>query len=319
MKQPFLHNLAEPKDLHVNAVLTNFSQQYQNEELIGNMVLPTIKVKKRSDDWFVYNKDQRFTVPELRIGPKDHVGEIGLKLDPNDTYKVIDYGLEEFVSQAEMDNADTPLDPQRDANDLNLQIVALAQEKRIADLVFAGATYGSQTAVPANKWTDKTNGKPLDDVMTALDIPFMRPNILVFGADSWRSFRQHPQIVDAVKGATRVQGAKGGIASREDVASLFEVQKILVGRGRLNSSKAGQTATYVRLWGDNLALLHIKPSLTPRTVTFGCVLSETQMMTLTRRDDTRGPKGGVAVRTIHNSAEKIKAADLGYLYTATNA
>lgn len=321
MEQPILAKLAEPKDLHVDAVLTQYSQQYRNEELIAGMVMPVVKVNKRSDVWFKYDKDQRFTLPELRVGPKSHVGELDLKVS-TDNYSVIDYGIEEFVSQAEIDNADNPLDPQRDANDLNMELLMLAWEKRVADLAFALGTYPTGHKVTLGggvKWTDKTNGKPLDDVMTGLDVPFLRPNIMVFGADSWRAFRQHPQIVDAVKGATRQQGAKGGIASREDVAALFEVERVIVGRSRLNSAKPGQTATYVRLWGDSCSLLHVKPSLTPRSVTFGCTLSETLPTVMVRRDDSRGIKGGIAVRTVHNSTEKVKASDLGYLIDDTNA
>ncbi len=318
MEQPHLSKLAEPRDLHVDAVLTNFSQQYKNEDFIAEMVLPSVKVAKRSDVWFKYDKDQRFTLPDMKIGPKSLLGEVDLKVT-TDNYSVSDFGLEEFVSQAEIDNADKPLDPQRDASDLIMELLMLAREKRCADLVFAAGTYGSQTATPTNKWTHLTNGTPLTDIMTALDVPFMRPNTLVFGADSWRAFRSHPQIVDAVKGATRLQGAKGGIASREDVASLFEVDTVLVGRSKYNSSKPGQSASYARLWADNCALLRVEKSITPRGITFGCSLTETQPTAMVRRDDARGIKGGISVRVVHNMAEKIKAADLGYLYTDTNA
>lgn len=318
MEQPHLQKLAEPRDLHVDAVLTNYSQQYKNEAFIAEMVMPTLSVKKRSDVWFKYDKDQRFTLPDMKIGPKSRLGEVDLKVT-TDNYSVADYGLEEFVSQSEIDNADNPLNPQQDAADFIMELLMLAKEKRVADVAFAAATYGSQTATPANKWTHLTNGTPLTDIMTALDIPFMRPNTLVFGADSWRAFRSHPQIVDAVKGATRLQGAKGGIASREDVASLFEVDMVLVGRSKYNTAKPGQTASYSRLWVDNCALLHVAKSLTPRGITFASCIEETRPTALVRRDDSRGPKGGIAVRVIHNSAEKVKAADLGYLYTDTNA
>lgn len=318
MEQPILSKLSEPRDLHVDAVLTQFSQQYKNEDFIAGDVLPQVKVKKRSDVWFKYDKDQRFTVPDMAIGPKSKLGEVDLKMS-TDNYSVKDYGLEEFVSQAEIDNADNPLDPQRDASDLIMGLLMLAWEKRTADLVFAAGTYGSQTATPANKWTHLTNGTPLTDIMTALDIPFLRPNILVFGADSWRAFRSHPQIVDAVKGSTRLQSAKGGVASREDVASLFEVDEVLVGRSKYNSAKAGQTASYARLWVDNCALLRVEKTLTPRSVSFGCTLTETQPLAMVRRDDSRGIKGGISLRVVHNTDEKIKAADLGYLYTDTNA
>jgi hypothetical protein len=314
-------NLAEPRDLHVDAVLTSYSQKYSHEAFIAEDVLPTAKVMKRSDVYFKYDKDQRFTVPNTILGPKSRAGEIDLKVS-TDNYSVEDHGLEEFVSQAEMDNADDPLDPQRDAVDLLMELLLLGHEKRVAELAFAAATYptgNKVTLTGTNQWTDTTNAKPVTDIMTGLDAAFLRPNVIIFGADSWRTFRTHPQVLDAVKGATRNQGAKGGIASREDVASLFEVEKVIVGRSRHNAAKPGQSASYARLWADNCAMLHLRPTPSPRSVSFGCNFAETLPTVFVRRDDSRGIKGGISVKVVMNESLKVKASDLGYLISDTNA
>ncbi len=314
-------NLAEPSGLHVDAVLTNYSQQYKHEPLIGGEVMPFVPVMKRSDKYAKYDKDQRFTVPNTAIGPKSKAGELDLKVS-FDNYSVKDYGLEEFVSQAEIDNADNPLDPARDALDLLMELLMLDHEKRVATAAFTAANYpagNKVTLAGTDQWTDTTNADPLDDIMTGLDATFMRPNIMVFGADSWRSFRQHPKIVDAVKGATRQQGAQGGIASREDVAALFEVERVLVGRSRENTAAEGQTATFGRLWGDSCALLHVRRNLSPRSITWGCTFQELRPTVTRRRDDSRGVKGGEVIKVAMNSDEKIKASDLGYLISDTNA
>ncbi len=45
-----------PNALHRDAVLTNMSVKYRNEAMIWPFILPIVKVGKRSDMFFVYNK-----------------------------------------------------------------------------------------------------------------------------------------------------------------------------------------------------------------------------------------------------------------------
>lgn len=309
-----IEKLAEPSELHVDAVLTNYSQQYKNMALIAMDVLPIVPVKKRSDKFFVYDKDQRFTLPDTKIGPKSTAGEIDLEVS-TDNYSVDDFALQEFVSRAEQENADNPIDPERDAVDLLMELIMLDMEKRVADLVFAQATYPASNRVQlsgTDQWSDTANSDPIGDVMNALDGTFMRPNIMVMGNDAWTSFRQHPKIIDAVKGATRLQTSQGGIASRDDVATLFELDAVLVGRSRRNTAKKGQTASFSRLWGKHAALLHVRKALAPRTITFGCVFQELRPMVMRWDAPHRGVKGGTVIKVAMNSDEKIKASDLGF-------
>jgi len=306
--------MPEPKDLHIDAPLTNYSQQYKNEEMIADAVLPLVKVAKRSDSFIKYNKDERFTLPNDFIGPKSEGNEVEWNVS-TDNYSVEDYSLQEFVSNAEKENADMPLDPERDALDFLMELLVLAREKRCADLVFAAGTYpaANKTLLAGvNQWSDETNSNPITNIMTGLDAAFMRPNIAVFGAESWMSLRKHPKILDAVKGATRSQGAKGGIASREDVAALFELDAVYVGRSRRNTAKKGQAASYGRLWGKHAALLHVKQGLSPRSISFGCAFQEMKSTVSKWEVPGRGVKGGTMVKVAWNMDEKIKASDLGY-------
>lgn len=306
--------MPEPKDLHVDAPLTNYSQQYKNEEMIADMVLPLVKVAKRSDVYWKYAKDERFTLPDDKIGPKSEGNEVEWNVT-TDNYSVEDYSFQEFVSNAEKDNADMPLDPEKDALDFLMELLTLAREKRTADLVFAAGTYpvGNKVQLAGvNQWSDETNSNPIKDILTGLDAAFMRPNIIVLGAASWLALRKHPKVLDAVKGATRSQASKGGIASREDVASLFEVDAILVGRSKRNTAKKGQSASYSRMWGKHAALLRIEKGLTPRSISFGCAFQEMKSQVFKWDVPGRGVKGGTMVKVAWNMDEKIKASDLGY-------
>lgn len=313
--------MPEATDVHVDAVLTRYSQQYKNMPFIAGEALPTLKLVKRSDVWFVYDKDERFTRRDSKSGPRSKGNEIDFNVT-TENYSVTDYELRDFVSNTEKENQDQPLDVRRDAADLVMELLMLDQEFRTATLLQTDATYPAANRVTlagTDQWTDKTNSTPVDDILLGLDVAFMRPNTVIFGADSWRSFRVHPQVLDAVKGSNRHQTAGGGIAMREDVAALFEVDKVLVGRSRYNVAKRGQVASYSRLWLDNCLLLHLNPQLSPRSITFGCTISNKLPLTRSWDMPGRGSSGGEMISTSLTSDEKIKAPDLGYFIKDTNA
>ena len=52
--------MPEPKDLHVDSILSNFSVQYRNEDFIWRQVSPPVMVNKRSDKYFKYAKEDSF-------------------------------------------------------------------------------------------------------------------------------------------------------------------------------------------------------------------------------------------------------------------
>lgn len=305
--------MPEPTTLYTDRRLSNVSIKYTNEELIAALCMPFVKVPKLSGLFVKYDKDERFTLPDDRIGPKSVANEIDFSVSDG-TYAVKDRGLSEFVSIQEEDNQDAPLSVRTDATEFLTELLLLAYEKRVADVVFAQATYPAANRVQLSgtgQWGGSADD-PIGDIMTGLDTAFLRPNKMVFGADAWRTFRKLPEILDAVKGATRSQTAGGGVASRADIAALFEVDQVLVGRGRYNSAKKGQTATYVRLWAKHCALLHVKPRPTIRSVTFGSTFHEMNRMTQVIPEPKRGTKGGNLIKITWNTDENVVASDLGY-------
>lgn len=305
--------MPEPQNLHIDGALTNFSLQYRNEAFIWPEVMPSVKVNHRSDKYFVYGKDQRFRIPDDKIGPKSMANEIELEVS-EDNYSVTDHSLSGWVTKAEEDNADAPLSPQLDVTQFVAERLHLAQEKRVADKVFNSANYPTANKVAlsgASQWGGASQD-PLNDILTGLDTAFMRPNVIVFGAEAWKVFRTSAKVLDAVKSGSRVQAAAGGMATAPEVANLFEVDKIIIGRARYTASKQGQTATYSRLWGKHCALLYVAKEPTVRSVTFGLTFAEMSFSTMKSFDDKRGIKGATYIKTAWNSDEKIVASDVGY-------
>jgi hypothetical protein len=305
--------MPEAKQMHVDSVLSNFSVQYRNEDMIWRDVMPEVKVNKRSDLYWKYSKENAYRIFDDKIGPKSMANEIDFAVS-TDNYSVKDHALSDWVTQEEIDNADSPLAPESDANDFLNQCLDVAQEQRVAALVFAAGTYpvGNKVQLSGTSQWSGAADNPIKDVQDAIEGCFVRANTLVFGIDAWLVFRRLPEILDAVKAIAGTSLA-GGLATPDAVANLFEVDRVLIGRSRYISTKEGQTATFARLWGKHAAALHIKSGANGiRSITFGKTFVETQRMTMRSFDEKRGLKGAHYLKTGWNSDEKIVASDLGY-------
>ncbi|MDH4101731.1 MAG: hypothetical protein OEV28_14295, partial [Nitrospirota bacterium] len=201
-------------------------------------------------------------------------------------------------------------------NDFLNMLLDVAQEKRVADIVFTAASYPTGNKVTLSgtgQWSDPASN-PINDIQNAIEGCFMRANTLIFGIDTWLKLRQHQKILDAVKAATRLQGSSGGgLVTQSEVAGLFDVERVLIGRSRYISTKEGQTPTYTRLWGKHAAALYVAPSPGIKTITFGATFSETNRITMRDFDPKRGVKGAHYLKVAWNSDEKVIASDLGYM------
>lgn len=300
-------------ELHVDAILTTLSVKYLNEMFIADMILPVVKVRKRSDKFFVYDKKDTYKLVDSAVGPKAQPNEVDWAVG-TDNYSVNDYALADYVPLENIDNADTPLQPRVDTNEFLNEWLMLAREKRVADLVFKEGTYAvpNKKDLAAAKWgTD--DDSPIENVQEAVNGCFVRANTLVFGHQAWEKFRMLPEILDAVKSSSRLQDTPGGLATKKEIAELFEVDNVLVGRARYNSAKKGQAAAYTRVWGKMMAALHTKKSPGLRSITFGISFQEMMKQTQSMLDPKRGAKGAEYIKVAYNCDEKLVAKDLGFL------
>jgi len=305
--------MPEPKDLHVDAILTNLSVKYRNEAMIWPLVMPSVKVNKRSDLFYKYNKEDSYKLVDDTLGPKSDPNEVDWGVT-QDNYSVKGHGLGDWLPQESIDGADNPLQPEIDTVEFLNLLLDIAQEKRVADIVFAAASYptGNKVQLSGDTQWGGAADDPVQDILDAVEGCFLRANTLVFGADAWKKFRALPEVLDAVKGATRYQGSPGGLATLSEVASLLEVDQVLVGRGRYTATKEGQTATYARLWGKHCAALHVVPNPGIKSITFGVTFAESLRQTWRGFDGKKGEKGAHYFKVSWNSDEKIIASDLGY-------
>lgn len=296
-----------PIDPALLAIVIAFS----NKTLIADLVLPRVSVGKEEFKYLEHTMAEGFTVPDTRVGRKSKPNEVEFTATDK-TGSTVDYGLDDPIPQTDIDNAPENYDPKGRAVEGIMNLVELDREVRVSSLVFNNATYAAAnrvTLVGTDQFSDFANSTPLEVIQDALDTPILRPNVLVFGRPVFSKLAMHPQIVKAVHG----NSGDSGIATRRQIADLFEVEDVLVGEARVNTARKGQAMALAQAWGKHIACLYRDRTADTRSgVTFGVTAQFGTRVAGSIPDKDIGLRGGERVRAGESVKEVITAADLGY-------
>lgn len=294
----------------VDPELTQIAMAYRNREMIADMVLPIVPVGKKEFKYTVFHKDERFTVPDTLVGRKSRVNEVEFGAS-EETASARDYGLEDPIPQDDIDHAAGRFNPVEQAVEAIQDLLALDREVRTAKMVMNAANYAaSNKTTLSTPWTDPA-ADVIGDIHAAQDaVVYMDVNVMTLGMQDWRALSTHPQIVKAIN---RNSG-DSGIVTRQQVADLFELEEILVGRSRVNTSKKGQAANLSRCWSGGVHLQYRSQNINSRNgLTFGFSGEFGDRVSGQWEDKNIGLRGGQRVRSGMSIVELLTAPDLGYL------
>ena len=254
------------ESVHHDALLTNISVGYTNPGYIADQVFPIVNVRKQTDVIPKYDKSHFFRhAAEIRApGAPSLRG--GFKVTHTDLYHCprFSYGFE--IPDELRDNADEPFNMDRDGTRFVTEKGYLCREGAFATDYFATSKGWTDLVGGTNffQWSDYAASSPLTDMETWKDnveaIIGQEPKTLVLGKQAWVPTKWHPDLIDTVKYTQR------GVMTTELMASLFEVDRILIGRAiRVTSAEgvAEGSATYARIFGKSGLLLYVPagPSL----------------------------------------------------------
>lgn len=297
----------------IDPKLTAIAIAYRNPDivLIADSVLPRTPTAQEFK-WLEYDLAQGFTVPDTRVGRKSVPNEVEFKAEER-TDKVEDHGLDDIVPNEDVEADNQGVDPLGTATAYLTNLVNLGREQRVASKVFNPATYsaGNQITLSGTGQWSHASSDPVASIGDALDSPIMRPNIAIFGQQTWTALRRNKLIVQAIKGTA--QGA--GMVSRQEFADFFELQEVLVGAGFVNQAKKGQAANMSRVWGKHAAFVYRDRAAGPQAgVTFGFTAEWGNKIAGSIDEPKIGLTGSQRVRSGERVKEIICARDLGYFF-----
>lgn len=306
----------------INPTLTAIAMVYSNPAtaLIADDVMPRISTAKKFA-WSNYDVAQGFTVPQTLVGRKSVPTEVDFTGTlVND--EVLDYGLDDIVPNDEVDAFNSmvkparggPLNPLDVSTMLTTKLIQLDREVRVAGRVFNTASFaaGNQATLSGtSQWSDFANSNPLDAILAALDVPVYRPNVAVFGQATFTKLRQHPRIVQAVFGTAQT----GGVVTRDQLAQVLEIQKVVVGAGFVNTARKGQAVNNQRVWGKHAAFLYVdKEAAMAQQPCWGFTAQWGDKVAGEIPEPKMGIRGSQRVRVAESVKEVVSATALGYYF-----
>ena len=249
------------RDLHLDKLLSQMAIGYTENATIAGTIAPVVTVDKQSDAYSIFSRADAYRTEDTKRSPGAEANKITRTIS-SDTYYAQNYALKYPITIEDRENAD-PVYRQNlwnDAANYVARKLALDWEVRVATLLFGTAASVGSSAGVASEWDAAASSDPLGDIMTAMDnvedLTGTRPNQILFGNDAWRSIRRNDSILDKIHGSTNRQG----FATRDQVAGLLEIPKLIVGTAYRNTANEAQAESLAKIWADHALLQYVPDS-----------------------------------------------------------
>jgi hypothetical protein len=108
----------------------------------------------------------------------------------------------------------------------------------------------------------------------------------------------------------RIKYSQKGVVTADLLASIFEVDRVIVAESLYNTAKKGQTVSLSRVWGKDCLLAFVSPRPGLKQVSLGFIMQQRAFQTEKYREEKI--KSDV-IRVSHIVDEKLVAAACGYL------
>jgi hypothetical protein len=239
---------------------------YINETYIADQIFPIVLVSKQTDIIPEYDQSHWFRDEADRIAETGIAPSSGFKVTTTATYYCDRFGLRYFVSDDQRINQDSPFEIDRDATEFVTDKLLMRRERAfVSDFWSTGVWTTDVTGgTTVTKWSDFGASDPIVDIRTykrtVRRMIARTPNTLVLGDLTYDKLLDHPDVLD------RIKYTQTGIATKELLAALFDVDKVLVGTSIYTADEEGlaeASVTYSANWDDDALLLYVpaRPSL----------------------------------------------------------
>lgn len=258
------------QDVHVNRPLGNISIAYMQaqEAFVADRVFPNIPVDKQSDLYYKYDRSFWNRDEAEKRAPATESSGSGYAVE-TDNYFCDEWDHHHDVPDQRRANADTPLQPDREATQLVSHKGLLRRENNWATKYFASNIWAtdidgvaaSPTTGEVLQWNDAAS-TPIENVADAqeavLEGTGYEINTMVIGFSVWKALKNHPDIIDRIKyGQTPGSPA---IVTIQAVAALFEIERLLVMKAVHNTAKEGLAEVSAFIGGKKALLCYSAPN-----------------------------------------------------------
>ena len=250
-------------DAHIDRAMTQFSVAYIQEEsnFIASQVFPTIPVNRQSDIYYKYDSGDflRDEAQQRAAYSESAGGDYGVEAE--DPYFCRKHAFHKDLAPEEKLNYDEPLNADQDAVTFVTQKMLIRREQMWASKFFKTGVWdvdmtGVDSTPTGNQmlqW-DQTGSDPIGDItkqsVYMASKTGYRPNTLVLSPYVFYALKNHYDILD------RIKYTQKGIVTTDLLATLFEVDRVLIAWSIVNSAEKGATDDVDFIYGANALLCY---------------------------------------------------------------
>lgn len=295
----------------LDPVLTAIAIGYRNDAYSADILCPRSQVADQKFRYAAYPAHESYQPVESRVGRLSQPNTVTVSGQEQASFTE-DYGLDGPIPNLDLERDSDAHDIKGRTVERIAEALALNREQRVAALYADEANYAAGltlTLSGKDKLSDPACD-PLAVLLDSLDKPLMRPNTLVMGQDVWTKVRRHAKLVKAV----RNDSGEGAI-STQNLSELLEIQRVVIGRSRVNAVRPGKPARLERVWGNNIALVYLDPSASFAAggITFALTAQWGERIAGEYDVPSVGMRGAVVVRAGESLREIALAPHAGFL------
>jgi len=301
------------RDVHIDVALTNVSVKYKNAKFIGERLFTVLPVRKDSDVYFIYGK-QDFRIQDDTRAPGGRGKKVEWTISKSDAYRVKEHSNEMQLIDEIRDNADDPIRYDADSTEYITNIGLLNLEYTLSAIAQDVTNYGAsnqKALTGTDKWSDNSSD-PLGQVQDAIkqieNSIFLSPNIMIISNDVFKKIKNHPQIREQIK-YTHL-----GVTTPQLLAQFFEVDEVVIGLSGYVSDKEGQsTETLTQLWSNCVILAYVNPRATVKTISYAFLFRKEGYRNVEKWREPETRSDWIRVNDKYDKA--IVANTAGYIFT----
>lgn len=253
--------------VHVNRPLTNISVAFMQNpnNFVWDKVFPMIPVDKKSDVYFTYPLAQWYADDAQKRRAGTESAGSGYPMS-TDSYSCEKYSFHKDIDDDTRNNADAPIDLDRDATEFVTQTLMQRQENQWVTDFFTTSVWGTDKTggTDFTLWSDFTGSDPVDDIdagkETILKNTGFEANTLVLGYRVYRKLMRHPDFRDQIK-YTSPDNVNAAL-----LAKILDIPRVVIAKSVKRTSLEGETNAFDFIHGKHALLLHVAPKpgiLTP--------------------------------------------------------
>lgn len=329
--------MALPSQLQVAVpvAIQNISIQYKPKFMIGEQVFPIVPVPTLQTKILKYAKANLFRLSDGELYRAE--GALTKRFNYNIDTQFVNprqISAEVPVTDELLDIASQPgqmpLQPIVDAVQLATTKIDLYKEKQISDVIYGnkwvdGTTGGTAPSGGAGSWgLDTTANTLVTDIYNAkksvLSSTGVEPNVLIIDYATFVKLQSNPVISDKIKYTEKA------VFTADLLASLLQLDEVLIGRGIYTSQKENKNATNATFSGTSIwnpsgkgnAFLYYREAPGLRALSAGFQFRLPYMGSMRY---VRGYRDEQVRSTVYQVTEQVEIApvalDVGYAWTTT--